>query len=25
VLNMQIRTVKLSKDAACKICGENEG
>jgi adenylyltransferase/sulfurtransferase len=25
VLNMQIRTVKLSKDAACKVCGENEG
>jgi len=25
VLNMQIRTVKLSKDAACKGCGEDEG
>ena len=23
VLNMQIRTVKLSKDASCKVCGEH--
>jgi len=27
VLNMQIRTVKLSKDPKCRVCGEpgNEG